>query len=359
MNDETNIRNDGSLSTQKPKKSLSEKISESRLLITEPIEKPQTVLSINESDFQSVLCTLGNISLIQGQAKSRKSFLMSFVVTALITGKYLKFTGSMPEEKRKILFFDTEQGLFHSKKVQERIYRLSGLSVDAEFQFLEFYNLRPYNYKERIEIINHLILSKNDVGFVIIDGIRDLVKDINDAGEATNITGLLMKWSDQKEIHIMNVLHENKGDRNSRGHVGSELQNKSESVIRVSREPDRKDFSRVEPVFLRDRDFEEFLFSISNEGDPELVEKFSKRTYCKPAEMDTELHQAWVREVFTRDPGPLSQNQYITLLKAISSEYEIKLGDNALRDWVTYHFDNGLIANQGTTKNFKIISCLT
>jgi len=334
---------------------LSERIRKSRMLITQTVEEPQDVLFISEDGKKSIICTLGNISLIQGQAKSRKTFLLSFICTALLRKKeFLKFRGKLPAGKSKIIYFDTEQGLYHAKRVQERIYDLSGISKVAENENIQYYRLRSYNTKERIEIIDKVINSTPDLGFVIIDGIRDLVTDINNADESTKVTGMLMKWSEDRKIHILCVLHENKGDRNSRGHIGTELQNKAESVIRVSRDSENKQHSKVEPVYLRDMDFEDFFFEILEDGVPEVVEgKSIKQTYKRPEDMDDMLHMNWIREVF-KVADELSQNKYIVELKKVAKMYDVRVGYSNLRDFVPYHLERKFIKDVGSGKTFKL-----
>ena len=327
------------------------------MLITQKVEEPEDVLYIEESDKKSILCTLGNISLIQGQAKSRKTFLISYICTALsIDREFLKFRGKLPREKSKIIYFDTEQAHYHAKKVQERIYRLSGISTKEEYDNLQFYRLRPYNTKERIAIIEWVINSTPSLGFVIIDGIRDLVTDINNAEESTLVVGMLMKWSEELKIHILCVLHENKGDRNSMGHIGTELQNKAESVIRVTKDTENKDQSKVEPVYLRDKDFEPFFFEIHENGYPEVVSgKISKQTYKRPEDMDDELHKGWVEEVFMVGKE-FSQNKYIEELKKVAKKYDVHVGNTGLRNFIPYQIEKGFITDSGEGKAYKLCS---
>ena len=72
---------------------------------------------------------------------------------------------------------------------------------------------------------------------MIIDGIRDFVYDINSPSESTKIITLLMQWTDERQIHIHAILHQNKGDENTRGHIGTELNNKAETVLLVEKAP--------------------------------------------------------------------------------------------------------------------------
>ena len=44
-----------------------------------------------------------------------------------------------------------------------------------------------------------------------------MVYDINSPGESTRIISKLMQWTDDRQIHIHTILHQNKGDENARG----------------------------------------------------------------------------------------------------------------------------------------------
>ena len=73
------------------------------------------------------------------------------------------------------------------------------------------------------------------IGLVIIDGIRDLMYDINSPSESSELINLLMRWSSEYNLHIHTVLHLNKGDDNTRGHIGTELNNKAETVLQITK----------------------------------------------------------------------------------------------------------------------------
>ena len=75
--------------------------------------------------------------------------------------------------------------------------------------------------------------------------------DINSSTEATKLVGDLMQWTGEQNIHIQTVLHLNKGDDNARGHIGTELNNKAESVLLIARDNADADRSIVSPAFAR------------------------------------------------------------------------------------------------------------
>ncbi len=76
-----------------------------------------------------------------------------------------------------------------------------------------------------------------------------------------------MALSTLAETHILCVLHTNPGSDKARGHLGSSLQRKAETVLFVHRVGET---SVVEPQFCRNEPFERFAFSINEAGIPEV-----------------------------------------------------------------------------------------
>ena len=98
---------------------------EKQLRITDEIQTAPEVLYANGS----VIGTLGNFSASTGKAKSKKTFNVAAIVGAsLVNGKVLGYTAEFPDDKRTILYFDTEQSPYHCQKVMERDRHSSGES---------------------------------------------------------------------------------------------------------------------------------------------------------------------------------------------------------------------------------------
>ena len=168
----------------------------------------------------SIIGTLSNFSASIGKAKSKKTFNVSAIVAAALkNGTVLRYAAELPPNKRKILYVDTEQSPYHCLKVARRILRLAGLPTNQNHENLEFLALRKYTPEERIEIVRQAIYRTDHIGLVVIDGIRDMVYDINSPSESTHVISLLMTWTDERQIHIRTILHQNKGDENARGHL--------------------------------------------------------------------------------------------------------------------------------------------
>ena len=219
----------------------------SRLSLSKIYEKAPEILKVQGS----VIGTLGNFSASIGKAKSKKTFNVSAIVAAALkNGTVLRYVAELPEEKRKIL------------------------PDDRDNEHLEFLALRKYTPEQRIRIVEQAIYNTLDIGLVIIDGIRDMVYDINSPGESTRIISKLMQWTDDRQIHIHTILHQNKGDENARGHIGTELNNKAETVLLVEKDKSNGDISNVSAMHIRAMDFEPFAFRINNNALPELIEGY-------------------------------------------------------------------------------------
>jgi hypothetical protein len=126
--------------------------------------------------------------------------------------------------------------------------------------------LRELEPKDRrMALRDSLYLRRPNI--VVIDGIADLLYNTNDIEESDGLIGELMALSTQYNCHIINVLHTNPGTDKARGHIGSSLQRKSESVIYVHRD---ENTSIVECQFSRNEPFERFAFTVNDTGLPEI-----------------------------------------------------------------------------------------
>ncbi len=238
------------------------------LKVTDEYTVPPETLRVNGS----TIGTLGNFSASTGKAKSKKTFNVSAIVAAALTNReVLCYSASFPEDKRKILYIDTEQSKFHCQKVMKRILRLAELPADADCPYLLFVAMRELSPEKRRTVIDYMLSNIEGIGLVVIDGIRDLMYDINNPTESTEIINLLMRWSSSYNLHIHTVLHLNKGDDNTRGHIGTELNNKAETVLQVTKCQADANISEVKAMHIRDKDFEPFAFRINEDSLPELI----------------------------------------------------------------------------------------
>ena len=309
-------------------------IEESAVRAADACEQSPAVLRVDGS----VIGTLGNFSASIGKAKSKKTFNVAALTAAALTnGTVLHYRASFPEEKRGILYIDTEQGRPHCQQVLRRILRLAGLPEERDHDNLVMLTLRKFPPDLRLAIVDHAIGTIPHLGLVIIDGIRDLLYDINSPKEATDIISRFMQWTDDRQIHIHTILHQNKNDENARGHIGTELNNKAETVMQIEVDKEERSISVVEAIHIRDREFEPFAFRINSETLPELVEPYQprKRGAGRPAkgpfdparDIPEDVHRAALDAVFAEG----SIGSYRAYQERLKEGYElqgVKFGGN-------------------------------
>ena len=235
----------------------------SRLDLSKNHEQAPEILKVQGS----VIGTLGNFSASIGKAKSKKTFNVSAIVAAALkNGTVLNYTAELPENRRKILYVDTEQSSYHCAKVAKRILRMAGLPTGRNHKDLEFLVLRKYTPEERIAIVREAIYRTENVGLVVIDGIRDMVYDINSSGESTKVISLLMTWTGERNIHIHTILHQNKGDEHARGHIGSRTQQQGGNGAASRKGREEPGVSTVKTAHIKAVDFEPICFSHQRGG---------------------------------------------------------------------------------------------
>ena len=328
-------------------------IAESTISVTSTYEHSPVVLMVDDT----VIGTLGNFSASIGKAKSKKTFNISAIVASALSGStVLHYRSTFPENKRKILYIDTEQGRYHCQLVLKRILRLADLPEYKNPDNLIMLALRKFSPKLRLAIVEQAIGTIPDLGLVVIDGIRDFLYDINSPGESTDIISKFMQWTDDRQIHIHTVLHQNKNDEHARGHIGTELNNKAETIMQIEVDKEDKTISVVEAVHIRDREFEPFAFRINEEALPELVELYlpkekkigrpTKEPFDPYKEISESVHRAALDAAFAN--GNISSyDEYLERLKEGYGLQNVKLGHNKAVKVATFLGNKRMVIKEG------------
>ena len=234
---------------------------------------------------------------ITGKAKSGKTY-----VTSMLTAKSVVAapsatggaggspqTGRMPSLQRtrdaplKVLWYDTEQSDESTQDIlRNRIIPMTTAPADAaaplplwkesgigEASVCDAFNVRSVEWQQRRELLTEAVIRcKPDL--VIVDGIRDLVNDINDGVLAQEVLEELMHLATVRDCCIVCVLHQNKGgeDRNLRGWVGTELMNKAFEVYTCEKLMPQRIF-KLEQTLTRKYDIEQSMyFTVEQDGLP-------------------------------------------------------------------------------------------
>lgn len=253
-------------------KDLTNKLYETRLDPNKKIEQPPILLSVVERmGTQTVykpIFSLGDLSLIQGRQKSKKTFFTSVICTSLLNEyTFLDKLAPEPPKKTTIAVFDTEQSDYYAQITNKRISKMSG---GVDFYYFALRNSTP---KERQQIIEHFLKGhKGKISYLLIDGIVDLLFDFNDLKECSELVQWVMRITKEYNVHISCILHENNSDGKARGHIGTMLAQKAETVLRIKKNDKQMNRSTITGVDTRGVGFTPFDIEIDFDGVPSLVE---------------------------------------------------------------------------------------
>ena len=176
----------------------------------------------------------GEVVTVTGKPKSGKTFFLSLLMTACTADRDVigikRATNSPP---LKCLWYDTEQCQQSTREIIAE--RIRPMAAESEGGFLEemydVFNSRSLDFAERMELLESAIAQCHP-DLVVIDGICDLIRDINDGTTVKAVVEDLMRTAQAYSCCIVCAIHQNKGaeDRNPRGWIGTELNNKSFEV---------------------------------------------------------------------------------------------------------------------------------
>ena len=224
---------------------------------------------------------------ITGKAKSGKTFVTSMLmaVGSLTPNPSPKGEGSicqlplkrMREEPFKVMWYDTEQSDESTQDIlNNRIIPMMSNGNDATTPLAlwrgaggEAFNVRAVPWKERRDLLREAV-TRCKPDLVIVDGIRDLVNDINDGVLAQEVMEELMHLATEHNCCIVCVLHQNKSgeDHNLRGWIGTELMNKAFEVYSCEKLLPQRIFS-LEQTLTRKYDIERTMyFEVGDDGLP-------------------------------------------------------------------------------------------
>ena len=276
----------------------------------------------------------GELVAVAGKAKSGKTFFLSLLMSKAILGPPGQ-EGIFPSLQRsgdtplRILWYDTEQSQQTTKEILVgRILRMTGTSAQetddktATDERLYVFNVRTFSCEERLRMFEEAVAwLKPDL--VILDGVRDLISDINDGREAQRMTELLMALAQNNDCCIVSVLHQNKSDsdRNLRGWIGTELTNKVFEVYSCEKLRDRT--FKVEQTHTRKHDIGRELYYRVN-PETELPEAADRPAADKPRDSQgrwvsvqppTDLRKLFITAMEGRRQRPYSEVMAVALKK--------------------------------------------
>jgi len=232
--------------TDWPKPDFS-KLDARRFDLYNPPAEPVTVLSLCDQQ----ISTPGNLTVISAQAKAGKTAALGGLLAAILVGEKtgvdtLGFKAALSNGKA-VIHFDTEQSPYDAHMLCARALRRAGEN-DSPALLRSYYLLDIPTHERRELLTLEMERAANDcdgIHAVIVDGVADLCVDPNDTAEAFGLVDELVSLAVRYDAPLILVLHENPinaerggGSGKTRGHLGSQLERKAESNLRIVKDAD-------------------------------------------------------------------------------------------------------------------------
>lgn len=153
------------------------------------------------------------------------------------------------------------------------------------------------------------------------------------------------------------ILHLNKGDDNTRGHLGTELNNKAETILQVTKDEFDKNISSVTAMCIRDIDFEPLAFRINADSLPELVEDYQPKQSGAAKSFDyhevpEEKHREALESLFANG----ETFTYALLIPKLKNAYSVlgySFGTNKAKLLKTFLTNKRMILKEGKVYRYN------
>lgn len=189
----------------------------------------ETVITANSKR----VLTVGNLLAFCSKAGVGKSSLCEAITASLINPHCdsLGFSVALKEYRRKVLYLDTERTIQDTWNAWERTYRRAGMKAPNIDKRVLFANLKAVSIPDRKKYVEQILNKNPDIGLIIFDGAGDFIRDTNSIAESCDFIDWINTFN--PNISLVFSLHTNPRDDKPRGHIGSELCRRAESVFLV------------------------------------------------------------------------------------------------------------------------------
>lgn len=206
------------------------------------------------------ISTPGNLTAITAQAKVGKSALLQGFVAATFTAPERDCLSVIGQNTagHAVIYVDTEQSKDDFWRAIDRTKDRAGAVMYPAWLIPHCVSDLPV-----AEIRDGLAVKMADaqpefggIHSVFIDGVADMVLDVNDAEECNALVADLFRLATRYDCSVVVVIHKNPGSDKTRGHLGSQIERKAETNLTLDKEDDQTVVwsikQRRAPIFKKD-----------------------------------------------------------------------------------------------------------
>lgn len=312
------------------------------------IEKVRGIYTFNGI----IVSTPGNLTTLYGLPKAGKSAVVGAMIASSMAvegseGNCLTWWSENPERK-PVLHFCSEHSRDDYHFFIRRILARAGRTECPGWFYT--YQLLGLSAKETLDFIKHAVeeVAKNSTKFhsIFTDGPADAVENSNDIEQSNQYTSWANTVAGIYDCPMIGVLHLNPSGDKGRGHLGSQLERKSESNLIIDKDKDDGDLSFTHATKQRRAPINRDTcpcFQWSNDAEMHIqVENPTELKKQENAKAQNDGDRVYARSLFEK-LGKSALNTGEIIKDIVSTQgCDGKTGQRTIKRWLS----NGLITKQ-------------
>ena len=263
--------------------------------------------------------SLGSISTVKGKPKDGKGWVLALFVDGFLNGGIIN---SPLRNRKQVMLADTEQTGSQAQRLMVAVKNLGG--NQDKISGVRLRGTEPDDIALALEIL--IKDQYENTALFILDGVIDAVNNgVNDEKEGMAFVRKLMGLAEKYNVHIIGIIHENKGDKNATGFFGGYMAKKGELTFSVSKVKEQGtyyhtikfDDTRDAPI----DDLQFIVYETENGVVPNLISQTSSSNKVKydPRQEDNKIHKDKLTQIFKENKALTGG----TLIERIKYHYKI------------------------------------
>ena len=202
------------------------------------------------------------INVIQGQAGVHKSRVAETICSAILSKpdieNHLGFSKNLLDHFH-LLYADTERNLKDQfPYALQQIVTKAGYQKETPPANFSFISLLEIDRVNRFDVLREFIEYQRSVTdyhlMIVLDVTTDCIMDFNKPEHTMQLIDLMNVSVNHSNCTFLCIIHENPGSEKARGHLGTEIMNKSSTVMQAGFvKQDNKATDLIELKFLKTR----------------------------------------------------------------------------------------------------------
>jgi hypothetical protein len=251
----------------------------------------------------------------------------------------------LPVDRKKICLIDTESSDYD---FYNTINKIKGFAQLNELpSYFDAFQVREDSSVIIIKMIERYLQLNIDCSIIIIDGLLDLINNLNDERESSLLTKYLKRITKQYNILLISVLHQSKSNLATTGHIGSACDRFAQSTLDITKDKEKNTYVLSSRFMRSDSDFEPVTL-MNFQGVFQQVE--TEQVKAAPGKKATDLDEMESKRLLQQIvtiPMPYADISSEIIERTATSKAFAK---NLIKIWIS----NGYIAKDSKNNYIKL-----